>query len=285
MSSFLNAANKKIRRREKTRSDRSDVPEIEAEPSSYNERNIDREIELRRVKEQLPAPQQQQAPPTLHVSSSRIESVHISSSSVSEVTSLKHYPAYPATADFYSYSSSEKMASEAQVQLQQRLEGERQELRLREEQQRIAEHRVRLAKQQVELEMARTRREMQEDEDAVSIASSGHSVVVKSPMGRHYLTSATLPQHSPRQPPTPVLLERSRRGSLDSLLESYSEDSSPSREKRPRRRRHRSDQRRHTLGAVHDLQSLVGREQVCGSPQAHHHTPFSPANFSFESSI
>ena len=51
VSSIISAANKKMRKKEKPRSGDSVDTEIESEPASYNERNIDREIELRRVKE------------------------------------------------------------------------------------------------------------------------------------------------------------------------------------------------------------------------------------------
>ena len=70
VSSIISAANKKIRKKDKYRS--TDSVEVDADSEvSYNERNIDREIELRRIKEltpQLPSLQKEESSSSLEVS-------------------------------------------------------------------------------------------------------------------------------------------------------------------------------------------------------------------------
>lgn len=301
VSSIISAANKKIRKKDKSRSGDSNNPEIESEPPSYNERNIDREIELRRVKEMAKesscssissysslqevskeVTRSGEKEVTRGVEASRevsragestrevVRAVEVmregSRESVQETrresntenrTSLhlevKRYPAYPSTSDFYSFTTSNKSSSSDLSQQLRQLELDTQALRQKEEAGRLQQERHAQAKRQIELEMQRTRREL-EQEDAHSVTSDYatmstvasldkplplHNLVVKSPMGRRYLTSSTA---TAMLQPHPVHDDidlyrvkggpKAKKGSLDSLLgifdQSYESDGSGS---------------------------------------------------------
>lgn len=286
VSSIISAANKKIRKRDKTTRVERDVPEIESEPSSYNERNIDREIELRRVKEQPPpAVAPVQLPPSKENSCSSLASVTESVTSVQ--LEVKHYPAYPASADFYSFSSEKRELTNEALQQIRRMEVDARALRQRDEQQRTEQQRHARARQQIELEMARTRRELEQDDlDLGSVTSDYstlststleggqahlHNIVVKSPMGHRYLTSTTpMPRAVHDDLDICKVKERSqgRKGSLDSLLDCYdgpdvSIEKVPAVPAAKKDRRHR---RRHTVGGENDLEHFKALMALNSTP-------------------